>query len=103
MLRLGAEQERCDTLLALLLPPTIAAEVKSKKTARDLLEHGLGGPESAVLKGSSGDWDLARGITSLGEERYAESFPEASVLFAESECVPHFLLTQWHNASAQRW
>ena len=84
MLRLGAEQDRCDTLLALLLPPTIAAEVKSKKSARDLLENGF--DDVGGSKGASGEWDPSRGISSLGEERYAESFSEASVLFAESEC-----------------
>ena len=83
----GAEQERCNSLLLLLLPPTIAAEVKSKTSARDLLEHGLldeaGGP-GASTHGPA--------LSSLGGERYAESFAEASVLFAESACGHrHFL------------
>ena len=70
--------QRCDTLLALLLPPTIASEVRSKKSARDLLEPGF------VQAG--GQFDPSHGISSLGEERYAESCSEASVLFAESAC-----------------
>ena len=78
VLQLGLEQDRCDGLLQLLLPPTIASEVKSQKSARDLLEPGF--------DEAGGVWDdSAHGISSLGEDRYAESFAEASVLFAEGE------------------
>ena len=73
---IAAEQHRCEQVLGMLLPPTLVASWRSVavKAATDnaitvdgRADHALGVP----------------GVVSAGEERFAEAFESASVLFAE--------------------
>ena len=84
VLDVRAEQEQCDRLLSLLLPPTIMATVRG---VHDIGLASTGG----LIRGDeiSGAIDV-RGVVSASEERFAERFPDVSVLFAEGA------IFHWH-------
>ena len=77
---LGAERDVCDRILSLLLPPTIMASRRGPSAAS--VAEGRRGPDGG------GDEILGAdlvGVVSMGEERFAERFPDASVMFAMGE------------------
>jgi len=74
---LSAERGVCDRILSLLLPPTIMARMRVP--AAPVLE---GRGDNAVGGDDILGADLV-GVVSMGEERFAERFPEASVMFAQ--------------------
>ena len=83
---LRAEREVCDRLLSLLLPPPIhLASTRGAASAPSDSETGASG-QAAIIDidvGESFEADLKKGVVSLGDERFAERFPDASVLFAQ--------------------
>ena len=77
---LGAERDVCDRILSLLLPPTIMA-LRRRPSASAL-------PERRRSLDDGGDEILGAdllGVVSMGEERFAERFPDSSVMFAMGE------------------
>ena len=74
---LGAERELCNRILSLLLPSTIMASMRRPAAAAALPERrgSLDDGSDEILEGGAG-------VVSLGEERFAERFPDTSVMFA---------------------
>ena len=84
---LGTEQEVCDRFLSLLLPPPIHL-ASTRGAASAVPDSGTGAPgQAAIVDGNVGEsiagTGLKKGVVSLSDERFAERFPDASVLFAQ--------------------
>ena len=79
---LRAEQQRLGLVLSLLLPPSLIP-AQWRGAAKDA------GASQAVESDAGADTSQTDpeggGVFVVGEERFAESYPAASVLFAESE------------------
>ena len=83
---LGVEQQRCESVLGLLLPPSLVTTMQSNIALRapagspDASFHSSasGGSRSTGRRGSA-----SLDVISTGGERFAEAFADASVLFAE--------------------
>jgi len=82
---LGDEQQRCESVLGLLLPPSLVS------TMRQTIANVPSSPEASApstsptggrSRGRRGSASLD--VISTGGERFAEAFSDASVLFAES-------------------
>ena len=80
---LGAERELCNRILSLLLPPTIMASMARAPAAAAAAAASY---EQGIL--SEGEEQLAApdmGSVAAANERFAERFPDASVMFAMGE------------------
>ena len=87
VLDLRAEREVCDRLLSLLLPPPIhLASTRGAASAPSDSGTGASG-QAAIIDIDVGEGvagaGLEKGVVSLGDERFAERFPDSSVLFAQ--------------------
>jgi len=84
---IAAEQQRCERVLGLLLPPTLVSPM------RDVVVEAVAGPGASTLGTRSGRTtssvyhagmeSVVIDVVSVGEERFAEAYQSASVLFAE--------------------
>ena len=88
---IAAEQQRCERVLSLLLPPTLVTSVGGVVVAAaageadhaDLARHPDGW--SATVSPSDTIDSGVIDVVSIGAERFAEAFESASVLFAEGK------------------
>ena len=81
---IAAEQQRCERVLGMLLPPTLVASMRSvvvEAAAED--GSGPGGRGSSSSSSSDTERSGVLNVVSVGSERFAEAFESASVLFAE--------------------
>ena len=82
------EQQRCERVLGLLLPSTLVSSmhtvVVEAKAGSNRGERPAGGRRPAAGSWATSPTDSGViDVVSVGEERFADSFQSASVLFAE--------------------
>ena len=87
---IAAEQQRCERVLGLLLPPTLVNKMRSVVVEAavgngNASRRSSGGSvdSGSPAAASMGSGDLIDVVTVGAAERFAEAFESASVLFAE--------------------
>ena len=78
---LFAERELCDRILSMLLPESIMAHYRAPSASSSV----GGRPELHIDDDGEIVGAELVGVVSAGEERFAEHFPDASVMFAMGE------------------
>ena len=75
------EKQRCEKVLGLLLPPTLVTSMRAVIVKAAALN--IGDSFDSADTGSS-EHEVER-VASVGDERFAEAFDSASIMFAEGE------------------
>ena len=85
---IAAEQQRCERVLGMLLPPTLVSSYRS--VVVDAAKGDVSISDGRKSRGNEDPGSSGKGVAvnvlsvvSAGSERFAEAFESASVLFAE--------------------
>ena len=78
---IAAEKLRCEKVLGLLLPPTLVTSMRAVIVRA--AAHTIG--DSFDNNESGGSEPAVKSVVSVGDERFAEAFDSASIMFAEGE------------------